>query len=399
MAIAASPAAEASGMAVMRKAIYIHDAAIVCALGNDAETVRRNLLSSAPHTIAGYARLTTGRAVPVGTVALDSVADDPDSRCNVMADRCLASLKSPAWRAADKSKVAVVIGTSSCGLAEGAAAFRTRKAEGGWPESFRFPMQEFGDVAEHIARRTGAGGAVFGISTACTSGAKALASAARLIETGLCDVALAGGFDALCELTLNGFAALESLDDNISNPFSVNRRGINIGEGGALFVLSAEPSAIRLAGWGESADAYHISAPDPDGKGAEAAMRRALDRAGCPASDIGYLNLHGTGTKLNDLMEARAVSRVFGNDVPCSSTKPMTGHMLGAAGACEAVFALMALESGRLPAHLWDGQRDSEVPPISLVAREGEAADLRRAMSCSYAFGGNNIALILEKSG
>ena len=239
-------------------------------------------------------------------------------------------------------------------------------------------------------------GPAYGISTACSSGAKALASAARLIQAGLCDVAVAGGIDALCPLTLNGFAALESLSEKVCNPFSVNRRGINLGEGGALFVLSSKPSPIRLAGWGESADAHHISAPDPEGKGAEAAMRQALMRAACEAGDIGYVNLHGTATKLNDLMEARAISRVFGSEVPCSSTKPMTGHMLGAAGACEAAFTLMALEAGRLPAHVWDGEWDQELPPIRLVARSGEASDVRRAMSCSYAFGGNNIALVLE---
>lgn len=127
-------------------------------------------------------------------------------------------------------------------------------------------------------------------------------------------------------------------------------------------------------------------------------MRRALERADCAADAIGYLNLHGTATKLNDAMEARAVSRVFGDVVACSSTKPMTGHMLGAAGAAEAAFTLMALEAGRLPAHLWDGERDTEMATIQLVGGEGQTSDLRRAMSCSYAFGGNNIALVLEKA-
>ena len=354
--------------------------------------MRRNLLPAEPQALSGTARLTSGRNVPVGAVSLTAAGDGSYSRCNVMADHCLAGLK-PLPQGA---RIAVVIGTSSCGLAEGGAAFASHASSGIWPENFRFPMQEFGDVADHIARRIGATGPVFGISTACTSGAKALASAARLLEAGLCDVALAGGFDALCDLTLNGFSALESLDDGVCNPFSVNRRGINIGEGGALFVLSAEPSPLRLSGWGESADAHHISAPDPEGKGAEAAMRLALEQAGCAAGDIDYINLHGTGTKLNDQMEAGAVFRVFGGDVPCSSTKPMTGHMLGAAGACEAAFAVMALEAGRLPAHLWDGARDPGMAPIRLVSQHGEDRRLRRAMSCSYAFGGNNIALVLE---
>jgi 3-oxoacyl-[acyl-carrier-protein] synthase-1 len=300
--------------------------------------------------------------------------------------------------AAGPERIAVVVGTSTSGVGEGGEAFRAKMADGHWPRNYRFATQELGDTAAHVARRSGAAGPVYGISTACTSGAKALASAARLIQAGLCDGAIAGGIDALCDLTLAGFASLESLSDTVCNPFSANRRGINLGEGGTLFVLSAQPSAIRLAGWGESADAYHMSAPDPEGNGAQAAMRQALSRAGCEASDIGYLNLHGTATKLNDAMEARAVSRVFGAEMPCSSTKPMTGHMLGAAGACEAAFALMALEAGRMPAHLGDGESDAELPLIRLVAGQGEAARLRRVMSCSYAFGGNNIALVLEKT-
>ncbi len=383
----------------MNKTIYIHEFAIICALGEDAQTVQCNLLADDPPTVSGQARLTDGRVVPAGTIGFDPVAKDVDSRCNRLADRCLAGLDSAVVRRAceaDAQRLAVVVGTSTSGLAESGDAFHVRNAQGHWPANFRFSVQEFGDVAAHIARCKGALGPVYGVSTACTSGAKALASAARLIEADLCDVAIAGGIDSLNDLTLNGFAALESLSEDVCNPFSVNRHGINLGEGGALFVLSSQPSAIRLAGWGETADAYHISAPEPEGKGAEAAMTQALGRAGCQPQDIGYLNLHGTGTKLNDMMEARAVSRVFGANLPCSSTKPLTGHMLGAAGACEVAFALMALQSGQLPVHVWDGKRDDELPQIHLVAG-GETCGTRHAMSCSYAFGGNNIALILEK--
>jgi 3-oxoacyl-[acyl-carrier-protein] synthase-1 len=387
----------------MTRSVYIHEVAIACALGATAAEIRRNLLSENPSAIVGHATLVDGRTMPAGTLLFDLAenADGPaDSRCNMLADHCLESLKLAV--AAHLSKVgaartAVVVGTSTSGVREAGFALQARLNGGSWPAGYRFAAQELGDTAAHLAQRIGARGPVYGISTACTSGAKALASAARLIQAGLCDVAIAGGIDALCDLTLNGFASLESLSDRVCNPFSRNRRGINLGEGGALFILSAEPSAIRLTGWGESADAYHMSAPDPEGRGAEAAMRSALDRASLAPMDIGYLNLHGTATKLNDAMEAKAVSRVFGAELPCSSTKPMTGHMLGAAGACEAAFALMALEERRLPAHLWDGERDAEMPYIRFVGPQGEASETRRAMSCSYAFGGNNIALVLER--
>jgi 3-oxoacyl-[acyl-carrier-protein] synthase-1 len=382
----------------MARPIYIHDFAVLCALGSDTETVRRTLLAPEPPRVSGVWTLTDGHTVPVGAVTMAALPDDPDSRCNAMANRCLAEIDPALWNIADKSRLAVVMGTSSCGLRENGAAFQHRLAEGAWPADFRLALQEFGNVAAHIAERTGAMGPTYGISTACTSGAKALASGARLIQSGMADVVIAGGFDALCDLTLNGFSSLEALDNGVSNPFSANRHGINLGEGGALFVLSAEPSPVRLAGWGESADAYHISAPDPEGNGAEAAMREAMERAGLKPEDIGYLNLHGTGTKLNDLMEARAVTRVFGNDLPCSTTKPLTGHMLGAAGAGEAAFTIMALQAGRLPGNAWDGERDPEMPPIRLVSPQGETTAAHAAMSCSYAFGGNNIALVLEVS-
>ena len=202
----------------------------------------------------------------------------------------------------------------------------------------------------------------------------------------------------MCELTVNGFAALEAVSNEICNPFSRNRAGINIGEGAALFVLSREPAELRLAGWGESSDAYHISAPHPEGVGAEMSVRQALADAGLTPGDIGYLNLHGTATRLNDAMEALVVDRVFGRELPCSSTKALTGHMLGAAGSCEAAFvALSLLGGGTLPPHLWDGEHDPDLPPIALVDARGARSDSRYMMSCSYAFGGSNIALILGR--
>lgn len=385
----------------MKRAVYIHEYAVVCSLGNTTPAVRDNLLSTDPQSVSHHVETIGGRSVPIGIAPIMQGESAADTRSNQIADHCLTEMRLAIERHiehAGASRVAVVVGTSTSGVREAEAALSERIVAGSWPSAFRLRAAELGDTANHVAERTGARGPTFGISTACTSGAKALASAARLIQAGLCDTAIAGGIDSNCALTLNGFAALESLSEQVSNPFSRNRRGINLGEGGTLFVLSATPSGMRLAGWGESADAYHISSPDPEGLGAEAAMRRALAKASLRPGDIGYLNLHGTGTKLNDVMEAKAVSRVFGQDLPCSSTKPMTGHMLGAAGACESAFSVMALEGRRLPAHLWDGEHDDEIPRIRLVDRHGEYVGARCAMSCSYAFGGNNISLIFESA-
>jgi 3-oxoacyl-[acyl-carrier-protein] synthase-1 len=182
---------------------------------------------------------------------------------------------------------------------------------------------------------------------------------------------------------------------------SHNRDGINMGEGAGLFVISREPAEIALTGWGESCDAYHFSAPDPQGIGAIQVMQAALHRAGLQPADIDYINLHGTATLQNDAMESLAVAEVFGLQTPCSSTKPLTGHALGAAGAIEAAICWQALRDGSdgaLPPHWWDGVRDPALPPLTLVepgSRIGRP--LRRVLSNSFAFGGSNAALILEK--
>jgi 3-oxoacyl-[acyl-carrier-protein] synthase-1 len=215
-----------------------------------------------------------------------------------------------------------------------------------------------------------------------------------------------GGFDSLCKLTTNGFSALELVSDEVTNPFSKNRKGITIGEGGALLVLERHDEAqlddtvVCIAGVGESSDAYHISSPDPEGRGAIAAIKAALAQARVEPNEIGYINLHGTGTPHNDSMEARAVSAVFSSDVPCSSTKPLVGHMLGASGATEVAFCWMVLsDSGnRLPPHIFDGALDPDLPALALVKPESLAdRPIRYALSNSFGFGGSNCAVVLRR--
>jgi 3-oxoacyl-[acyl-carrier-protein] synthase-1 len=215
----------------------------------------------------------------------------------------------------------------------------------------------------------------------------------------MCDAALAGGVDTLCRLTVCGFTALESAAPERCNPMSRHRRGTNIGEGAALFLLSREPASVALAGGGESTDAYHLSAPDPQGAAAENAMRRALAQAGARAEDVAYVNLHATATRKNDEMESRVMARLFPPATPMSGTKPLTGHALGAAGALEAAFCWLALTGdGTLPPHVWDGEMDPELPPLHLVApRERLPKSAGRVvMSNSFAFGGSNAALLFS---
>jgi 3-oxoacyl-[acyl-carrier-protein] synthase-1 len=261
-------------------------------------------------------------------------------------------------------------------------------------------MQEMGTPARFVAHELGLSAAARTvISTACSSSAKALATAARLIRSGQADVVIAGGADSLCGFTLAGFSALEAVSPERCNPFSANRRGINIGEGAALFIVSRRPGPVRLCGWGESADAHHMSAPDPTGRGARLAIEAALRCAGISGHDIDYVNLHGTATAQNDAMEAPVSAALYAAGTPMSSTKPLTGHTLGAAGAIEAALCWLMLARNperRLLPQLWDGVSDPALPRLHFAAH-GERAKrpMRFVASHSFAFGGSNAALVL----
>jgi 3-oxoacyl-[acyl-carrier-protein] synthase-1 len=301
-------------------------------------------------------------------------------------------------------RVAVVVGSSTSGVGDNEASFAQKARSGAMAEDYCFERQEPGNLSSFLAQELGVCGPSMTVSTACTSGVKALASGCRMIRAGLVDAVVVGGADSLCKLTLNGFHALEALSMTPCQPFSHRRDGITIGEGAALFLLTAEPSEVMVVGIGETSDAHHISAPAPDGAGAYRAMQDALTDAGVGPSQVGYLNLHGTATALNDAMEAQAVARLFPGGVPCSSTKAMTGHTLGAAGAIELAFLWLTLSSGNrqglLPPHLWDGLPDPDLPALALV-KQGDSYDRAKTvfLSNSFAFGGNNICVALRTEG
>jgi 3-oxoacyl-[acyl-carrier-protein] synthase-1 len=293
-----------------------------------------------------------------------------------------------------------VIGTSTSGIAEGEDAIETLAKTGRMPPAFEYARQEIGMASEFAARYLGLTGVRYTVSTACSSSANAFASAHRLLSSGRCDAAVVGGADSLCRLTLNGFDSLESLSSGLCNPFSANRNGLNIGEGACVFLITRKPSGIRLCGIGESSDGYHVSAPDPEGRGAETAIRGALARAAVAPRDVGYVNLHGTATPKNDAMESGVVSRLFG-EAPCSSTKSLIGHTLGAAGAQELGLCWLLLgehnRPRRLPRHLWDGVRDPALPELNLV-RDDERFERDVFVSNSFAFGGSNTAIAIGRA-
>ena len=446
--------------------LYLNQCGILCALGNDLQTVKNRLLQEgrsglrlsdafsppvadpAASADAGQAGVPAGnapaaspRTLTLGLVEADlpSMAHWPlsmQSRNNQMALAALAQIR-PAVDVAiaefGPERVAVVIGTSTSGIDRTEYALREFVKHQRLPADYHYSQQELGSCADMLAQELGVSGPAYVHSSACSSSAKAMASAARLLQMGLVDAVITGGVDTLCRFTVAGFSALDSVSRSLCQPMSANRNGINIGEAAVLFLMSRQPAPVALLGWGESSDGHHMSAPDPQGGGARLAIAQALTRAKLAPEQIDYINLHGTATVQNDAMESKVVAELFGLEVPCSSTKPFTGHTLGAAAAVEAAFCWLALqdEAGRWPPHLWDGQRDSSLPQLALVPAPGDVYEqakanvgaaartshrvgvhmdsgahtgvvlsaqpsrpLRTALSNSFAFGGSNACLI-----
>ena len=382
---------------------------LISALGEGVDASAEALLAwqakgSTPLTRHNQALL-DGRLTPVGRVegelpAIPAALAPYASRNNQLLLAALAQIR-PALDEAlatfGPARVGLVLGTSTAGIGEAELAIAADRRGEAVPTAFDYRQQELGSPSEFLARHLGLEGPAYTLSTACSSSARAFISGQRMLAAGLVDAVLVGGADSLCGLTLNGFDSLESLSGTLCQPFDNGRQGTHIGEGAALFLLRRQPAPLALLGAGESSDAWHISAPHPDGVGAEAAMGMALAQAGLTPEQVGYINLHGTATRLNDAMESQAVYRLFGDRVPCSSTKPLTGHVLGAAGAIEAALACLLLERA-LPL---PPQRvmtaDPALAPIRLVSGTTPLAT-PRILSNSFAFGGNNVSLLFGRS-
>lgn len=388
-------------------AVYLQQMAWISALGH-GDAAREALFARQAGGVRPTEDYTPGRSLHLGCVdaPLPWLEQHPvtlRSRTNALLAALLPELRGAVDAALAQfgpQRIAVVLGVSAAGLQEGLAAARQFRAGEGWPAGYHYAQQEMGNAAAFLARELGAAGPAYTVSTACSSGAKALASAARLLRADFADLVIAGGVDALSSFTIAGFSALESVSAERCNPLSVHRKGINLGEGAALFLVGRAAGPVRLAGWGESSDAHHMSAPEPTGRGALAAMRQALQRAGLQPQAIDYVNLHGTATPQNDAMESLAVAQLLGHEVAVSSTKPLTGHTLAAAGAVEAAIAWHTLVDnprGRLPPHWWDGARDPALAPVR-VAEPGAALGRapRHVLSNSFAFGGSNACLVLS---
>lgn len=394
----------------MSAALHLNTLGIVCAIGAGVHQVAERLFAGDTSGIGILQdAVTSGDALPFGAVTAElppvpKHLERYASRNLALALAALQQIDDDIRRALERfgaHRVAVVMGSSTSGISEGERLLRRLHASGidTLPPDFEFLRQEIGSVAESIAALYGTTAPAITVSTACSSSAKALGVARRLIRQDLADVVIVGGCDSRCALTLNGFHALSALSRTGCRPFSVNRDGTVIGEGAAIFLLSREAVGPVLAGVGESSDAHNITAPDPTGSGAIAAMRAALEDARITPDRLSYVNLHGTGTPLNDAMESHAVKAVAGRRVRCSSSKGQVGHTLGAAGAIEAGFCWLTLEHNphrRLPPHVWDGEPDEAACLPGLVTHDQRLGEGPHwLMSNSYAFGGSNVALIL----
>jgi 3-oxoacyl-[acyl-carrier-protein] synthase-1 len=299
-----------------------------------------------------------------------------------------------------RDRVGVFLGTSTAGILQTELAYRRRDPrDGSLPADFDYRRtHNTFSVAEYLRLRLGLEGPCAALSTACSSSAKSFASAARLVAAGAIDAAVVGGVDTLCLTTLYGFGSLDLLSRAPCRPYDVERDGISIGEAAAFFLLErAAPGDERIAllGTGESSDAWHMSAPHPEGRGARMAMAEALRSAALLPEDIDYVNLHGTGTKSNDAAEDVAVTALFGDRVPCNSTKGMTGHALGAAGALEAAIALLCIREGLVPPGIGTRQVDPELRARYELA--GGARPVERVLSNSFGFGGSNCSLVFGR--
>ncbi len=297
-------------------------------------------------------------------------------------------------------RVGLVLGTSTSGIYDSENAYAHFLSDGSMPSDFHFlQIQTAQATAEFLQRELALQGPCYAISTACSSSAKALGAAQRLIAADFCDAVLVAGVDSLCRLTLRGFHSLQLVASQACRPMDTNRQGINIGEGAALLLLerlSAEnANRPRLLSVGESSDAHHMSAPHPEGAGAALAMAHALQLAGRNVSEVGYINLHATASVLNDLSESKAITSLFPNPPPCSGVKGLFGHTLGAAGAVETVVSLLALERGFLPGTCGLGQADPQCPCPVMVAPRLECA-AKLVLSNAFGFGGNNASVLLE---
>ncbi|WP_159566193.1 beta-ketoacyl-[acyl-carrier-protein] synthase family protein [Budvicia diplopodorum] len=387
--------------------IYFSAVGLINALGSSAAEIAHNLTQGHSGLIERDNWLLHDKSTWVGEVNVLLPEIPPalachNSRNNRLLLAALDSIRPQVDATVERygrDRIAVIMGTSTAGIHEGELAIAHRLKTGELPKQYAYQQQELSDPSQFLSAYLDLDGPAYTISTACSSSVRAMISGYRLIRAGLADAALVGGADSLCQMTLNGFDSLESIAYRRCMPFAERRSGINIGEGAGLILLTRQAAKVALLGIGESSDAWHMSAPHPEGAGAELAMRMALRQAGLEPEQVGYINLHGTATPLNDTAEAQAVNRVFGSATPCSSTKHLTGHTLGAAGITEAALSWLILDRDlTLPVQDFSlSPKDPNIAEINLLTAP-EKLMKKAIISNSFAFGGNNACVLVGEA-
>lgn len=357
----------------------------ICNLGNNIDEIFENAISGKDCFLENDNDFIKGKSFYFGKVTPLDVSIH-DEAFYTKTNKMLAYLakRMNLSKVIDKygaENVAVVIATTNSGSEEFSQNHNEKLSQIGNPANF---LQNFLGTKNYVAS----------VSTACSSGIKVFSTAKRLLDAGVCKAAIVGGSDELSHLSVHGFNSLEILSDEVSVPFSKNRKGINIGEGAALFVLEKSNDGIEIKGIGETSDAYHASKPEPDGIEIVNAIKKALFSANLSAKDIDYINLHGTGTVANDESEAKAVWQIFGDSVYCSSTKPLTGHCLGAAAAIETALCCKMLSRNIILKHRFDGCFDEYLPKIKL-SDKNQKIGVNIVMNNAFGFGGTNAVMIL----
>jgi len=374
---------------------------LVCGLGSDLGTAMEALKKGEPRFSSPPPETpfkTVCGTVPAEIAHLDGDLAVYDSRNNRFLKQALLPLQGAVEGARERwgaSRVGICMGSSTASMDEIEKAYARYAIDGVTLDGFDVLMSGSAHGMVKVLRAlTGFEGPVSIVSNACASGGKTFASAKRWIEADLVDAVLVGGADSLCQTTLRGFRSLALLSEGPTRPFSEKRNGIHIGEGAALALLERTGEGPRLLGTGEGSDAHHMTTPDPEGRGAQAVMQKALLDGGREASDVGHVNAHGTGTAFNDAMEAKAIRTVFGDslDPLVVSTKGYVGHTLGAAGAVEAIFAIESLMGGWVPASAGADPLDPSIG-IHVPTKTCDIA-LNAVLSNSFAFGGSNVCLL-----
>ncbi len=397
--------------------IAVTGAGIICAIGRNQSEVWQSIRESR----AGIGKLTRfpGETFPTeiaAEVGCELEALLPAAKREVRrlsrSDRlAVIAAKEAIEQAGGASRLPleraiVSTGTSTGGLLEGEDFYFRRLVRGRRRTAPSTVLQQpTSGPSDAVARVFGLGGGVISNATACASAGAAIGIAADYLRAGHAGVALAGGSDALCRMTYSGFNVLQAVDPGPCAPFDAERKGITLGEGAAYLVLERWDDAVargatilaELCGYGASCDAHHPTAPAEDGRGAEAAMRIAMQESGVDAGSVDYINAHGTGTLLNDSAETRAIVTAFGDRVPVSSSKSYFGHTLGAAGGVEAVITVLALREQLAPPTLRLHEPAADCT-LDYIPNTPRPMNMQRALSNTFGFGGSNVSLLFARA-